>query len=105
MEEYEIVDGFYCYELGKGKVVLKRCLKGYLLIMCLDRECYECMVVIIWYNCVCGCYQIYVMLEIVCEFFLLGWDESKIGQELGMDVDEVLCLKQINGLQEFFVDC
>ncbi len=40
------------------------------------------------------------MSEIVRELSLLGWDESKIGQELGMDADEVLRLKQINGLQE-----
>ncbi|EHC54863.1 Co-activator of prophage gene expression IbrB, partial [Salmonella enterica subsp. enterica serovar Hvittingfoss str. A4-620] len=42
--------------------------------------------------------------EIVRELSLLGWDESKIGQELGMDADEVLRLKQINGLQELFAD-
>ncbi|EHC43767.1 Co-activator of prophage gene expression IbrB [Salmonella enterica subsp. enterica serovar Alachua str. R6-377] len=44
------------------------------------------------------------MSEIVRELSLLGWDESKIGQELGMDADEVLRLKQINGLQELFAD-
>ncbi|EHC39986.1 Co-activator of prophage gene expression IbrB [Salmonella enterica subsp. enterica serovar Adelaide str. A4-669] len=44
------------------------------------------------------------MSEIVRELSQLGWDESKIGQELGMDADEVLRLKQINGLQELFAD-
>ncbi|MEB7173725.1 hypothetical protein NEM28_21845, partial [Escherichia coli] len=29
---------------------------------------------------------------------------NKIGKELGMDSDEVLRLKQINGLQELFAD-
>ncbi|MDI4745996.1 hypothetical protein MJL33_31595, partial [Salmonella enterica subsp. enterica serovar Kentucky] len=36
-EEYEIVDGFHRHELGKGKAALKRRLKGYLPITCLDK--------------------------------------------------------------------
>lgn len=44
------------------------------------------------------------MSEIVRELSLLGWDETRIGKELGMDKDEVLRLKQINGLQELFAD-
>ena len=35
---------------------------------------------------------------------IAGWDDNKIGKELGMDSDEVLRLKQINGLQELFAD-
>ncbi len=34
----------------------------------------------------------------------MGWSEQKIGSELGMDSDEVLRLKQINGLLELFAD-
>lgn len=44
------------------------------------------------------------MTEIVRELSQLGWDDNKIGKELGMDSDEVLRLKQINGLQELFAD-
>ncbi len=44
------------------------------------------------------------MSEIVRELSQLGWDDHKIGKELGMDSDEVLRLKQINGLQELFAD-
>lgn len=32
----EIVDGFYCYEIGKGLLLLKLRLKGYLLVTCLE---------------------------------------------------------------------
>lgn len=44
------------------------------------------------------------MSEIVRELSLLDWDDEKIGKELGMDSDEVLRLKQINGLLELFAD-
>lgn len=99
-EEYEIVDGFHRHELGKGKVILKRRLKGYLPVACLDRKRHERMAATIRHNRARGRHQIHAMSEIVRELSQLGWDESKIGQELGMDADEVLRLKQINGLQE-----
>jgi hypothetical protein len=44
------------------------------------------------------------MSEIVRELVNLGWDNDKIGKELGMDADEVLRLKQINGLTEMFAN-
>lgn len=49
-------------------------------------------------------HKIHAMSEIVRELSLLGWSEEKISKELGMDDDEVLRLKQINGLQELFAD-
>ena len=49
-----------------------------------------------------GRHQIHAMSEIVRELALQGWEDEKIGKELGMDEDEVLRLKQINGLQELF---
>lgn len=51
-----------------------------------------------------GRHQIHAMSDIVRELVQLGWDDAKIGQELGMDSDEVLRLKQINGLLELFTD-
>ena len=49
-------------------------------------------------------HQIPAMSEIVHELANLGWSDAKISQELGMDADEVLRLKQINGLAELFGD-
>lgn len=51
-----------------------------------------------------GRHKINAMSEIVRELVLMGWSEQKIGLELGMDSDEVLRLKQINGLLELFAD-
>ena len=51
-----------------------------------------------------GRHQIHAMSEIVQELAHLGWSDTKIGKELGMDSDEVLRLKQINGLVEMFGD-
>lgn len=101
-EEYEIVDGFHRHELGKSKTTLKSRLKGYLPITCLEGERHDRMAATIRHNRARGRHQIHAMSEIVRELALLGWEDERIGKELGMDEDEVLRLKQINGLQELF---
>lgn len=103
-EEYEIIDGFHRHELGAGKAVLKSRLKGYLPVTCLERERHERMAATIRHNRARGRHQIHAMSEIVRELSQLGWSEEKIAKELGMDNDEVLRLKQINGLQALFAD-
>ncbi|WP_421531904.1 IbrB-like domain-containing protein [Lelliottia amnigena] len=104
---YEIVDGFHRYETGTQRAALKRQLKGYLPVTCLRKERkdkIDRMAATIRHNRARGRHQIHAMSEIVRELVLLGWDETKIGTELGMDSDEVLRLKQINGLLELFAD-
>ena len=34
----------------------------------------------------------------------MGWDDAKICEQLGMDLDEVLRLKQITGLKDAFMN-
>ena len=105
--EYEIVDGFHRHDLGKSKPALKKQLKGYLPVTCLrasrTRKS-ERMAATIRHNRARGRHQIQEMSEIVRELAQLGWEDERIGKELGMDSDEVLRLKQINGLLEMFAD-
>jgi len=104
---FEIVDGFHRHEIGTQRAALKRQLKGYLPVTCLRKERkdkIDRMAATIRHNRARGRHQINAMSEIVRELVLLGWDETKIGTELGMDSDEVLRLKQINGLLELFAD-
>ncbi len=98
-EEYEIVDGFHRHELGKGKAALKRRLKGYLPITCLDRERHERMAATIRHNRARAPPDPRHVRNRARTFSArLGREQNR--RELGMDADEVLRLKQINGLQE-----
>jgi len=106
-QHYEIVDGFHRYEIGSNRAILKRQLKGYLPVTCLRKERqkkFDRMAATIRHNRARGRHQINAMSEIVRELAQLGWNDEKIGKELGMDSDEVLRLKQINGLLELFTD-
>lgn len=106
-QHYEIVDGFHRHEIGSTRAALKRQLKGYLPVTCLRRERqdkHDRMAATIRHNRARGRHQINAMAEIVRELAQLGWNEEKIGKELGMDSDEILRLKQINGLLELFAD-
>lgn len=104
---YEIVDGFHRHEIGSSRAALKRQLKGYLPVTCLRKgrqERLDRMAATIRHNRARGRHQIAAMSDIVRELAQLGWSDEKVGKELGMDSDEVLRLKQINGLLELFAD-
>jgi Predicted transcriptional regulators len=106
-QQYEIVDGFHRQELAKSKSRLKKQLKGYLPVAVLQQEDKGVsgrMASTIRHNRARGRHQINAMSEIVRELTHLGWTDEKIGEELGMDADEVLRLRQINGLQDLFSD-
>jgi ParB-like chromosome segregation protein Spo0J len=49
-----------------------------------------------------GKHKVEAMSDIVRDLARQGWNDQRISQELGMDADEVLRLKQISGLAEIF---
>jgi hypothetical protein len=44
------------------------------------------------------------MSDIVLELVKAGWEDAEICKNLGMDLDEVIRLKQITGLKEAFAN-
>ena len=86
---------------------MKKRLKGYLPIACLESNGAKrdsLMAATIRHNRARGRHQIHAMSEIVQPLAHPGCSDDKISKESGMDADEVLRLKQINGLQELFAD-
>ena len=81
-QHYEIVDGFHRHDIGSNRAILKRQLKGYLLLpACVKRaEKFDRMAATIRHNRARGRHQINAMSEIVRELVLMGWSEQKIGQ-------------------------
>jgi ParB-like chromosome segregation protein Spo0J len=49
-----------------------------------------------------GTHQIRSMSDIVVTLTKMGWSDEKIGENLGMELDEIIRLKQISWLKEAF---
>ncbi|MEI9539863.1 ParB/RepB/Spo0J family partition protein [Enterobacter cancerogenus] len=102
-----VVDGFHRHLTSKSSPSLKERLHGYLPVTHVSTARQgqrERIAATIRHNRARGKHQINTMCDIVRDLYRLGWSDQQIGTELGMSPDEVLRLKQINGLAELFAD-
>lgn len=106
-EHYRVVDGFHRYQLGRKANGPCKNLHGYLPVTLIrqGREGKALRIAAtIRHNRARGKHQIDPMSDVIRDLARLGWSDEKIGDELGMDADEVLRLKQISGLTELFAE-
>lgn len=106
-EGYEVIDGFHRNRVGRESKAVQKRTKGYLPITVInsDREGRnDRIAATIRHNRARGKHKVEAMSEIVIELKRRNWSDEKIGNELGMDPDEVLRLTQISGLAEMFVN-
>ncbi|ECP1951352.1 ParB N-terminal domain-containing protein [Salmonella enterica] len=102
---YNIIDGFHRSGLCRKRRA--HFTSGYVPVSLLPKklsEKGENMASTIRHNRARGKHHITPMSDLVRELYYLGWDDAKISQELGMDRDEVLRLRQIGGITEVFSD-
>ena len=102
---YVVVDGFHRNRVGRESAKVRKRIKGMLPVVRIragregddDRRAAT-----IRHNRARGRHAVEPMTGIVAYLAKKGWDDEKIGHELGMDPDEVLRFKQITGLAELF---
>ncbi|MFC7331373.1 IbrB-like domain-containing protein [Marinactinospora rubrisoli] len=103
----EVVDGFHRHRVGKeSKKVAKR-VRGRLPVALIQPERSERsdrMAATIRHNRARGVHTVDGMSEIVLDLARRGKTDAWIGEHLGMDADEVLRLRQTQGLAELFAD-
>lgn len=95
---YRVVDGFHRYQLGKKPNGPCKSLKGYLPVTLIrqGREGKALRIAAtIRHNRARGKHQVDPMSDIIRDLARLGWSDEKIGDELGMDADEVLRLSRL----------
>lgn len=95
-DEYMIVDGFHRHLVAKEFQMEK------IPVVILDETTDELMNATIRFNRAKGTHQIIDMSKIVLDLVNMGCSDSEICENLGMEPDEVLRLKQISGLKEAF---
>lgn len=104
---YEVVDGFHRNKCGREVGAIKKRVKGRLPISVINAERTakeDRIAATIRHNRARGKHQVDAMADIVVDLSKRNWSNEKIAKELGMDADEVLRLKQVNGLAEVFAD-
>ncbi|AVF28870.1 IbrB-like domain-containing protein [Paenibacillus larvae] len=99
---YEVVDGFHRNRIGKEYADIHKRIHGYLPVVVIDKPMDERMGSTIRHNRARGTHQIRSMSDIIIELSREGWKEEEICAKLGMELDEVIRLKQISGLKEAF---
>lgn len=96
-DKYEIVDGFHRYRCALEYFNLEE-----IPVVVIKKDIKHRMASTIRHNRARGTHQIKDMSIIVKDLISFGWSDEKICSELGMELDEVIRLKQITGLKEAF---
>lgn len=106
-ERREVIDGFHRHRVGKEDKAINTRIYGYLPVVTANMhrtDKGDRIAATIRHNRARGKHKIDAMSEIVLELKRRNWSDKKIGEQLGMDPDEVLRLAQITGLAEMFAD-
>lgn len=103
-DRYIVVDGFHRNRVGKESPEVCRRVRGYLPVVVIDKSIDQRMASTIRHNRARGTHAIRPMSKIIEELYFMGWSDKRIAEELGMDKDEVLRLKQFTGLGNLFKD-
>lgn len=99
-----VVDGFHRTTVCKGDEEVKNSLHGYLPVVKLDKEVADLMAATVRHNMARGSHQVELSAKLVGTLTKHHWTNERIGEELGMDPDEVLRMKQVTGLASIFRD-
>ena len=101
-DRYVVVDGFHRNRVGKEIEEINKRIHGYLPLTVIDKDLPERMASTIRHNRARGTHGIAPMSKLVEELYFLGWSDKRIAEQLGMEKDEVLRLKQFTGLGYLF---
>lgn len=103
-DEYIVVDGFHRYTILKTSKRIRERECGVLPVVVIDKEMGDRMASTIRHNRARGSHNVDLMSNIVAELVEMGKSDQWIARNIGMDVDELLRLKQITGLAALFKD-
>lgn len=106
-DSWEVVDGFHRNRVGREVGAVKKRVMGRLPIAVIntDRTSKEDRIAAtIRHNRARGKHSVDAMSDIVVDLARRNWSNERIATELGMEPDEVLRLRQVNGLAEMFAN-
>ena len=99
---YEIVDGFHRYQTMLDHKDIYEREHGMLPVSVIDKPLDERMASTIRHNRARGTHDVDLMSGIVADLHKVGRSDAWIAKHLGMDMDEILRLKQLTGLADLY---
>lgn len=102
---FEVVDGFHRSRVGREDGPIRARVHGHLpvTVVAQDRTgANDRIAATIRHNRARGVHGVDPMSDIVRVLYEQGWPDEKIQEELGMEADEVMRLKQLTGLAALF---
>ncbi len=103
-DRYVVVDGFHRYSVMKRSKRIFEREGGELPVVVIDKPLEHRIASTIRHNRARGSHNIELMAGIVKELIQMGKSDQWIAKHIGMDVDEILRLKQVTGLASLFED-
>lgn len=104
IDRYELVDGFHRYLAMKMNSEIYEREDGCLPVSIIDKPLNKRMASTVRHNRAKGTHSIDLMVDIVKQLTEAGLSDNWIKQNIGMEDDELLRLKQISGLASLFAD-
>lgn len=101
---YEIVDGFHRYTTMLRNETIREREGGCMPVVVIEKDISNRMASTIRHNRARGTHSIDLMVDIVAELTRAGMSNAWIMKNIGMDLDELLRLKQLSGLADLFKD-
>ncbi|MGI1837141.1 ParB N-terminal domain-containing protein [Lactococcus garvieae] len=101
---YEIIDGFHRYSVMKNSDVIAEREENCLPVSVIDKPFEYRIASTIRHNRARGTHSIKLMTEIVQQLVEAGLSDQWIIKHIGMEKEELLRLKQLNGLTSLFKD-
>ena len=97
-----VVDGFHRTQVAKNDLQVRKSLGGYLPVVRLNKGIEDRITSTVRHNMARGTHQVELSARLVTLLRKHNWTNERIGKELGMEPDEVLRLKQIEGIADSF---
>ena len=102
-----VVDGFHRRRVGTEVAEVRESVRGRLPLTQIRAERADegaRIAATVEHNRARGEHRVDAMSELVRQLYQAGWRDDKIREELGMEPDELVRLKQITGLAALFAD-
>ena len=103
-DEFVIVDGFHRYFVMKTNDDINKRNEGLIPVVILSKDINDRMASTIRHNRARGKHSVGGMANIVLEMISNGWSDDQICNELGLEVDELVRLKYVSGVDKLFKD-